>query len=53
MPCSSWDRRSILGVSTKAMGYGCWCFGNVLFSQNAFVRASGIILILLGEVSVY
>jgi len=25
--CSIRNCRSLLGISSKAMGYGCWCFG--------------------------
>lgn len=31
VPRSSWNCWSILGISSKTMGYGCWCSGNVTF----------------------
>lgn len=34
VPCSSWDSRSLLGVSSKTMGYGSWRFGKFSFIGN-------------------
>lgn len=31
VPCSSRNCWSILGIPSKALGYGCWCFGKCLF----------------------
>lgn len=36
MPRCSRDCRSILGISFKAMGYGCWSFGAVVLSSQYF-----------------
>lgn len=34
VPCCSGYCRSILGIPSKTMGYGCWCFGNANYPQD-------------------
>lgn len=44
MPCSSRYCRSILGISTEAMGYVCWCFGT--FCPLLFFHSNNLAYIL-------
>lgn len=47
VPCGSRNCWSILGISSEAMGYGCWCFGNYfcLCLTLPFLSTNGFILV--------